>query len=102
MAHKYELAQNLTMNGSWIDGATTLFDTALGPWWKIFLFTFLIFATYITTKNEGATAAVSILGAAFLSYHLGSAVPVWIHGIIYLIAALCLAMTLFKAMGRGE
>ena len=102
MAHMYDAAYNLTMNGSWHSGVVSLFDIALGPWWKIFLFIFTILAVYITTKNEGATAGVTILGAAFLSYHLGSAVPIWIHGVIYLIAALSLAMVFYRALGRGE
>lgn len=102
MAYKYAVAQNLTLNGSWIDGAYELFYIATGPWFLIFLFIFTIFAVFITTKSEGATAGISILGAAFLSYHLGAAIPIWIHGVIYLISALCLAMVFFIAMGKGE
>lgn len=96
------VAFELLQNGSFFTGVSTMYDGVLGAWWKIFILMFILAGTMIVTKSEGATGAIGIVCSAFLSYHLGSAVPIWIHGILYLIIALCIALLFFRFAGKGE
>lgn len=95
-------AYDLLTNGSVIDAVNSLYDGATGDWWKIIIYVVTILGIYVVTKHEGTTAAACILLTAFLSYHFGSAVPVYIHGVIYVICALTLTALIFRAVGKGE
>ena len=96
-------AYTILQSGNYTQAVTSALDTAWsGSWWMILIYLGSLIIVFVTTDEEAPTAAVAILGAAFLSYHLGAAVPIFVHGIIYLIAALGLTMVIFRWLGKGE
>ena len=95
-------AYTILQAGNYTQAVDTALTAAMGAWWKILLFLGTVIITFATTNEEAPTAGVSILGAAFLSFHLGSAVPIYVHGIVYLISAMGLAMVFFRWLGKGE
>jgi|GEM_PF-4767759 len=95
-------AYTLLQAGNYTQAVDTALTAASGAWWKILLYLATVIIVFVTTNEEAPTAGVAILGAAFLSFHLGTAVPIYIHGVIFLIAALGLTMTIFRWLGKGE
>ena len=98
MATPYELLTN----GSIFEANTQMFSAVMGSWWYIILIIGSIIAVYITTKSEGATAGSVLLGVAFMSYQISASVPIYIHGILYLIGAMLIAMLLYRGFGGKE
>lgn len=86
------------INGSYFKAVHLMYYAVIGNWWIILLYVFSVFAAYIGTKNNGITAVISILGALVLREYL----PPLIHPVVYLIAAISLAMLLYKAFYSSD
>jgi len=85
-------------NGSIVNGVTEMYNSAMGPWWIVLPFVFILFITYVATKSEGITSVIGIIGSIFLILYL----PVMIHPVLYLIIAISLGGLIYEFAGKGE
>jgi len=87
-------------NGSYFQAVNTMYAAAMGSWWIIIPFVFTLLMAYIITKSDAVVSILGISGSAFLIFkgHL----PITIHPLLYIIAALSMAMLLFRVFGKGE
>lgn len=89
--------QNFT-NSSLVGGVMEMYNNAMGPWWIVLPFVFILFITYISTKSEGITAVIGIIGSIFLILYL----PVMVHSVLYFIIAISLGGLIYEFAGKGE
>lgn len=85
-------------NGSYFGAVHCMYYAVIGDWWIIILYILTIFLTLIGTKNEGAVAGVSIVGAFAIRYYINPAS----QPIIYMLAAFSLAMILYRAIKNSD
>jgi hypothetical protein len=96
----YNDALNYLIDGNITSAVHETYNYPLGFWWEIIVFVSILLVTYISTKNEGITAFVGLVGAGIvIKYGHLSLVG---QPIVYLIIALSVAMLLYKAFGKKQ
>jgi len=96
----YREAFTELVNGSYFTAVNTAYTSVMGSWWIILLYILTLFIVYIKTRSEGAVAWVGLIGSAFMI--LKGYLDVTVQPVLYLIAALSLAMLLYKAFSSKE
>ncbi len=93
----YRQAFTELINGSYMMAVNTAYTSVMGNWWIVLLALLTLFMLYVKTRSAGAVAWVTIIGSSFLI--IKEYVDVTIQPVLYLIAAMSLAMLLYKVFG---
>lgn len=98
----YTPAYDLLMNMSLLQAVDAQNTAVMGVWWVIFIYLFVLIGSWVTTKEEAIVFGIAILVTPGLSYLYAGSVPIYIHGILYIILAMSFSLLVYRVYMHGD